>query len=167
MRSSRFVTATVILFGALIFGAPQAVAAPPPANQTDIAAPMADPVDDPEPPACPEGHLCPAEPCETDCEPVEEPEEEPVDNPDEPAQPEEPQQQVDQPEQPEPGPVAKPVGQPRSAPIAIPTPSRIDTGEGPGEPVNWWLIGLPALALLGLAAGGAYAWITRTERSAR
>jgi hypothetical protein len=64
-------------------------------------------------------------------------------------------------------PPARPVGQPRSAPVAIPTPTRIDTGEGPGEEVDWWLIAVPALVLLGLAAWGSYAWIARSERSPR
>ena len=145
---------------------------------------------------CPRGTLCPApdEPCETDaCPPVEEPEEpgqpEEPEGPAEPEQPEGPDD-TDQPQEPtdsnqsggqgagqateqptDPGtaaePSARPVGQPRPLPAGVPVPTRIDTGEGPGDPVDWLLVGLPALALLGLAGGGAYLWIRRTERSAR
>jgi hypothetical protein len=155
-----------VLFGALLLGAPDAAAAPPPVNPTDIRVPIADP--QPQPPtrrprpdvADPPSDVAVADPCTESCAPSDPPEE-PSAQP-EPAH----GQPVDEPAAP-PSPKATPVDQPRSIPVGIPTPSRVDTGEGPGNPVNWWLVGVPALALLGLAAGGSYVWIRRGERSAR
>jgi hypothetical protein len=49
----------------------------------------------------------------------------------------------------------------------VPVPNRIETGEGPADPVAWWLVVVPGLALLLLAAGSAYLWIARTERGGR
>lgn len=158
--------AGTVLFGALLLGAPDAAAAPPPVHPTDVRAPIANP--QPPPPTRPDvaeppSDIAVADPCTEDCQPSGDPQEPSA----EPEQPQaEPGQPVDEPVAP-PRPSAKPVDQPRSVPVGIPTPSRIDTGEGPGNPVNWWLVGVPALALLGLAAGGGYLWIRRGERSAR
>ncbi|HEV7651857.1 MAG TPA: hypothetical protein VGP26_27185 [Actinophytocola sp.] len=190
--------AGAVLFGALLLGAPDAAAAPPPAHPTDVRAPITDPGPQlptrrPRPEvATPVTDVAVADPCTEDCPPPDDPQEPS-------AQPEQPDTgqsdtgqsdtgqsdtgdtgntgesqtghsgngpAVDEPAAP-PSPSAKPVDQPRSVPAAIPTPSRIDTGEGPGDPANWWLVGGSALALLGLAAGGGYLWIRRGERSAR
>ena len=180
MKTTLAVAGTV-LFGALLLGAPDAAAAPPPVNATNVRAPITDPGPPTRRPrpdvATTATDIAVADPCTEDCPPADPPAQEP------PAQPEEPAaddpdtgrpdtgeshtgQPIDEPAPP-PSPSAKPAGQPRSIPGAIPTPSRVDTGEGPGDPVNWWLVGLPALALLGLAAGGSYVWIRRGERSAR
>jgi len=177
--------AAAVLFGALLAGAPNAAAdAPPPANPTTVRAPIATrapiteqqyPTYRPRPEAAdPATDVANPEPCTEDCAPVDPPEEPDTDQPDtdqpDSEQPEADQhssgQPVGEPTAP-PSPNAKPVDQPRSVPAAIPTPSRIDTGEGPGDPANWWLVGLPALALLGLAAGGGYLWIRRGDRTAR
>lgn len=177
MKTTLAVAGTV-LFGALLLGAPDAAAAPPPVNATDVRAPITDS----GPPtrrtdvATTATDIAVADPCTEDC-PADPPAEEPPAQSEEPAadQPEARQsdtgeshtgQPIDEPAAP-PSPSAKPADQPRSIPGAIPTPSRVDTGEGPGDPVNWWLVGLPALALLGLAAGSSYVWIRRGERSAR
>ena len=177
MKTTLAVTGAV-LFGALLAGAPNAAAdAPPPVRATDVHAPIAtyaQPTRQLRPEvADPATDIAVAEPCTEDCTPAD-PTDEPTDEPAEPAtetaqpQAEQPQagQPIDEPAAP-PSPKATPVDQPRSIPVAIPTPSRIDTGEGPGDPVNWWLVGVPALALLGGAAGGGYLWIRRAERSAR
>jgi hypothetical protein len=177
MKSHRIVAVTgAVLFGALLVGATDAAAAPPPADPTGIDRPVLDPRDpgDPVPPepeprpdvATPATEIAVDDPCDV-CPPD--------DPPDDPAtEPAEPEAPADEPEAtpqaaPQPSPSAGPVGRPRSAPAGIPTPTRIDTGEGPGgaEAPNWLLIGAPALALLSLAAGGAYLWIRRTDRSAR
>jgi hypothetical protein len=195
MKSHRIVTvAGTVLFGALLLGAPQAAAAtaPPPAKPTEIVVTAANPKPrlpeigtppsetDPQPcqeicePECPEGQLCenPGEPCETGCEPAEEPEDPPAERPGDPDQPaDEPGddpagEPTDDPTGP--SPTAKPVDQPRSAPAGVPTPTRIDTGEGPGGGrVNWWLIAVPVFALLTIAAGAAHFWIGRTERAGK
>jgi hypothetical protein len=195
MKSHRILTvAGSVLFGVLLLGAPEATAAPAPPNigtrPTEIE--VREPCRGCPTTECPPDTLCPApeEPCETECPPAEEPEE-PTDpgqpeEPEGPAEPEQPEGPVDtdQPQEPadtddgqaveqptETGPAAepsaRPVGQPRPLPAGVPVPTRIDTGEGPADPVDWLLVGLPALALLGLAGGGAYLWIRRTERSAR
>jgi hypothetical protein len=57
-----------------------------------------------------------------------------------------------------------PVQQPQDPPSGVPTPNRIDTGAGPADEVNWFLLVVPALALLGLAAAGTMLVIRRTER---
>lgn len=57
-----------------------------------------------------------------------------------------------------------PVEQPKNPPAGVPTPNRIDTGAGPADPVNWLLIVVPVLVLLGLAATGAIVVIRRSER---
>lgn len=184
MKSHRIVTVVgSVLFGALLLGAPEAAAAPPPTRATEVEAP---PTYYPRP----RGEVpAPAtevtdEPCETECPAPEPPDEEPPaedpadDSTEDPADApaEEPAEEsapepagtVGQPEAPTGVPaVDRPVGQPRPAPAGVPVPARIDTGEGPGEGVNWWLIGISAAVLLGLAFGGAQRWIARTERSPR
>jgi hypothetical protein len=192
MKSHRIVTvAGTVMFGALLLGAPEAAAAPPPVNQPRVVATAANP-GPLQPRTRPEIGTPPtvvvADPC-TDCTP-----DEPADDPATPATEPDPADAPTDSSHDSSGsaddsangstssstggstggsaaePSGKPVDQPRSAPAGVPTPTRIDTGEGPGDPgapVNWLLIGLPALALLGLAAGGAYVWITRSERSAR
>jgi hypothetical protein len=175
MKTALAVTGTV-LFGALLLGAPDASAAPPPVHPTDVRAPIAQP--EPYPPtrghpevADPATDIAVADPCTENCEPSGDPTE-PSAQPGQPGsgQPDNEQsnsgQPIDEPAAP-PRPSARPVDQPRSVPVAIPVPSRIDTGEGPGDLVNWWLVGVSALALLGLAAGGGFRWIRRGERSAR
>jgi hypothetical protein len=176
MKSHRIAAVTgAILFGALLLGGTGAAAELPPAEPTGIDRPVLD-AGDPVPPkpkpprpdaATPATEVATevatGEPCDA-CPPS--------------AVPSEPQAPAgtpaDEPEAtpqaaPRPRPSAGPVGRPRSAPAGIPTPTRIDTGEGPGdaEAPNWLLIGAPALALLSLAAGGAYLWIRRTDRGAR
>ncbi len=181
MKSHRIVTvAGTVVFGALLLGAPHAAAAPPPVNPTGVEIAIADPEPHvPPKPGSPEIGTPPSEvapdPCGTDCPPADCPEGqlcEPPANPcDEPCEPVEEPEQPAEPEPPVATPSAAPTAQPRPVPSTdadtVPTPNRIDTGEGPGDPVNWWLVGIPALVLLGLAAGGAHLWITRTERSPR
>jgi outer membrane biosynthesis protein TonB len=165
----------MILFGALLFGAPHAGADPVgPVGPTDLAIPTADP-EPPLPPGEPTPQIdlpatdivaeepcwqtdsCPppVDPCEEDpasCEPTE-PEEPPTDEP------------TDEPTTEVPTPTSeRPVEQPRPAPDSVPTPNRIDTGAGPADPVNWLLIAVPALALLAMAGGGAYLLVARSER---
>jgi outer membrane biosynthesis protein TonB len=163
MRSHRIVTvAGTVLLGALLLGAPNAVAAPPP-DDRDAVTPV---VVSPEPPkpgqpdvGTPATDIAVGEPTD--------PTGEPTDPTDEPA-PEPAAQPAAQPTD-QPTPAAAPVGRPRPAPAAVPIPARIDTGEGPTSsgPADWWLLGLAALVFLGVAAGGTYRWIRRTERSAR
>jgi hypothetical protein len=134
---------TTILVGTLLSGAGVAVAAPPFAGPTDVAAELptdfANPTENPDP-------TVPADLTN------------PTENPD----------QTDPPETTEP-PVTTttqqpPVEQPKNPPSGVPTPNRIDTGAGPADPVNWWLIALPVLTLLGLAATGTWLVIQRSER---
>ncbi|MGH3760614.1 hypothetical protein [Actinophytocola sp.] len=193
MKSHRIAAvAGAVLFGALLVGVTEAAAAPavaptdvpaatpapplPPSPNVAAPATEVEPcVEECEPPDCPERTRCPApeNPCEAGCEPTEEPEESAAAPP---ADPEPPAKPTGQPRSaplgvPRAAPLGQPrtdpLGQPRSAPLGVATPSRIDTGEGPGDPVNWWLVGVPALVLLGIAAGGSYVWITRTERGPR
>ncbi len=156
--------AGLVLLGALLLGAPDAVAAP---VDPDVVATA---VVDPGPQRPRPGRPDVAEPATEVA--VEEPTDDPAEPTDpttepEPAEPAD--QATDQPTADQPVPAAAPVGRPRPAPAGVPVPARIDTGEGPGAPAGpaWWLIALPALALLGMTAGGTYRWIRRTERSAR
>jgi hypothetical protein len=57
------------------------------------------------------------------------------------------------------------VQQPQDPPSGVPTPNRIDTGEGPADQdASWLFLVVPALALLGLAAAGTMLVIRRSER---
>jgi hypothetical protein len=61
--------------------------------------------------------------------------------------------------------VATPTNPPTTEPTtSIPTPNRIDTGEGSndGSP-NWVMLGVPALILLTIVAGGSIWWLRRSE----
>lgn len=149
--------------------------APPPPGRSDRPTDIAIPTVDPEPPEptpqvdlpatdivaeepCWQTDTCPppVDPCEEDpqsCEPT-----------DEPTEPEEPTDEPTDEPTTEPTPSDRPVDQPRAAPESVPTPSRIDTGAGPADPVNWLLIAVPALALLAMAGGGVYLWVARSER---
>jgi hypothetical protein len=187
MKSHRIVTvAGTVMFGALLLGAPDAAAAaPPPVNQPRVVATAANP-GPLQPRRQPEIGTPPTlvvvDPC-TDCTP-----DDPADDPESPTtEPTPSDAPTDAPSDSSNGtsgdstygstsgssaePAGKPVDRPHSAPAGVPTPTHIDTGQGPGggsgDPVDWWLVALPALALLGLAAGGAYVWIARTERSSR
>lgn len=178
MRNHRLLAiAGMTLFGALLLGTPHAAAAPAPGGPTDVVAPTVPPepptttkptpqfdppatdivaerpcwqLDNCPPPECPEDVLCPVpvDPCLLDPKSCDEPSE--------PSEPTEPATV--------PTPAGQPVDQPRPTPEAVPTPTRIDTGAGPAEPVNWWLIAVPALALLAMAAAGTFLWIARSER---
>lgn len=161
MKKSHAVTiAGTILLGALLFGAQQAAAAPPfPVGPTDVVAPTVPP--DPDP--CETKRF----PCDltiptlvTDV-PTDDPT--PTDEPTEPADPTESSQPSDTPVTTT---KQQPVDQPAQAPSGVPTPNRIDTGAGPAEtgPVSWWLIAVPTLALLALAAAGTFLVIQRSER---
>ena len=173
MKKTQAVTiAGTILLGALLFGAQHAAAAPPvPVGPTDIALPTAPPPPDP----CEVKHIV----CDitlptavtdfpTDVVNPTEPTEptEPTD-PTEPTEPTEPSDPVTT-TQPQPTATGTatatnaPAGEPQAAPV--PRPNRIDTGAGPADPVTWWLIAVPALAVLAMAAAGAFLWIQRTER---
>jgi outer membrane biosynthesis protein TonB len=166
---------TTILVGTLLSGAGVAVAAPPFAGPTDIAAPTA--TTEPEPEPCEVRHICDItlptlDELPTDiANPTENPD--PTDptvptGPTDIANPTENPDPTDPPETGQP-PVTTttqqpPVEQPKNPPSGVPTPNRIDTGAGPADPVNWWLIALPVLALLGLAATGTWLVIQRSER---
>jgi hypothetical protein len=157
---------TTILLGTLLSGAGVAVAAPPFAGPTDIAAPTGTVEPEPCKPITCEITLPTLDELPTDIA-------NPTENPDptiptDIANPTENPDPTDPPETTEP-PVTTttqqpPVEQPKSPPSGVPTPNRIDTGAGPADPVNWWLIALPVLALLGLAATGTWLVIQRSER---
>ena len=157
---------TTILLGTLLSGAGVAVAAPPFAGPTDIAVPTAPPEPEPCAPITCEITLPTLDELPTDIA-------NPTENPDptlptDIANPTENPDPTDPPETTEP-PVTTttqqpPVEQPKNPPSGVPTPNRIDTGAGPADPANWWLIALPVLALLGLAATGAWLVIQRSER---
>ncbi|WP_291414249.1 hypothetical protein [Actinophytocola sp.] len=178
MNHRTFTVAGTILFGALVLGAPQAAAAPPPpiGEATEIALPPTRPRLPIDPPAtdvvadpCPDSCEPPADPCDTEpaqCEPpVDEPPAEDPPTEDPPAEtPPAKQPPADEPSA-TPTPQAKPVGRPEPAPEGVPTPNRIETGAGPEDPVNWLLVAVPALVLLALAGAGGYYWISRTDRS--
>lgn len=162
---------TTILVGTLLSGAGVAVAAPPFAGPTDIASPTA--TTEPEPEPC-EPITCeitlptPVEPPTDLANPTENPDPTIPTGPTDIANPTENPDPTDPPEPTEP-PVATttpqlPVEQPKNPPSGVPTPNRVDTGAGPADPVDWWLIALPVLALLGLAAAGTWLVIQRGER---
>lgn len=173
MKKASITTATTaaMLLGTLLFGAGVATAAPPVVGgPTDIVAP----VDPPEPEPCEKKVIScdlptfvtdfPTEPTlPTDIT-------NPTVDPSEPTEPSEPAEPSEPSEPPATTDVTttqqQPVGQPANGPSGIPTPNRIDTGAGPADPgsVNWWLIAVPVLALLALAASGTLLWIQRTER---
>jgi hypothetical protein len=157
--------AGLILAGVLLFAAPavatELTGAAPAAGPGDFAVPVAPPPPEPDPnPAvepgaddigveepCWQTDTCkpPVDPCEKDpesCEPVDPCVEDP--------QSCEPTTTTTTPE-----------------PAGVPVPTRIDTGEGPVDPIAWWLVIVPGLGLIALAAGGAYWWIARTERRGR
>jgi outer membrane biosynthesis protein TonB len=157
-----------ILLGALLFGAQYAAAAPTaPGGDAEIALPTAPP----EP-----------EPCRvqlTICDLTNPTLELPTDvaNPTFPSVPTQPPESTQpaeptEPTQPAESPVVTttqqtevPAGAPQAAPV--PRPNRIDTGSGPSDPVDplsWWLIAVPVLAVLAMAAAGAFLWIQRSER---
>jgi len=167
MKKTQAVTiAGTILLGALIFGAQHAAAAPPVPVGPDLALPTAPPEPDP----CEVKHIV----CDitlptavTDF---------PTDtvNPTEPTEPTAPTAPTAPTEPSDPVTTTQPTttttttttgapaGEPQAAPV--PRPNRIDTGAGPADPVSWWLIALPVLAVLAMAAAGAFLWIQRTER---
>lgn len=132
---------TTILLGTLLSGAGVAVAAPEPCEpiSCEITLPTLDEL--PTDLANPTENPDPTIPTEVA---------NPTENPPETTEPPTGQQ--------------PPVEQPRNPPSGIPTPNRIDTGAGPADPVSWWLIALPVLALLGLAATGTWLVIQRSER---
>lgn len=162
-----------LMSGMLLLGAGVATAAPRvPIGPSDIAVPTAPPEPDP---CSPKKYI----PCDLPTLIIDEPTEpeEPTDiaNPTvEPSEPTEPSQPGEPNEPSEPPATTtvvtttqqQPVGRPAEGPSGIPTPTRIDTGAGPVDPgsVNWWLIAVPVLALLALAASGTLLWIQRTER---
>lgn len=162
---------TTILLGTLLSGAGVAAAAPPFAGPTDIVAPTVPP----EPHPCAAKHaICDitlptldelptdiANPTVT-IDPTVPTGPTDIANPTVTDEPTEPPATSEPPattttQQP-------PVEQPRNPPSGVPTPNRIDTGAGPADPVSLWLIALPALAVLGLAAAGAWLVIQRSER---
>lgn len=153
---------TAILLGTLLSGAHVAAAAPPFAGPSEIVAPTVPP----EPEPCETKRV----PCEfTSPTLVEQPTD--VANPTVTADPTVPTGPTD---------IANPtvtsdppvtttteqpaVEQPKDAPSGVPTPNRIDTGSGPADPMTWWPLVLPVLALLGLAAAGTVMVIKRSER---
>jgi hypothetical protein len=170
--------AGLIMFGVMLFGATQANALPvAPIAPTDVAnVPTADPLP-PKPPTCKTGIKCqpptlepcfqlPGKtceppcgdirrlpcnpptltPCKDDCQP-------PSSEPTKPSEPTDPSTKV-----------ATPTNPPTTDPTtSIPTPNRIDTGEGFDESPNWVLLGVPALVLLTIVAGGSIWWMRRSE----
>jgi hypothetical protein len=177
MKHRLLVVAGALVVGGL-FGAQPAAAAPlAPELPTDIVLAT----DLPEPPKpqvdtpatdivaeepCWELDVCPSEPdpCEDEpaqCDPpAEEP---PVEEPltDEPP--------VEEPAADDPGdePSADPTIEPvdRPAPAGVRTPNRIDTGAGPVDlaSIDWWLVAVPLLVLVGLLGLGAHRYIRRSE----
>jgi hypothetical protein len=166
--------AGLILAGVLLFAAPAVATAAPAAGPGDIAVPVDPPPPEPEPnPAvepgaddvgveepCWQTDTCkpPVDPCLEDpesCEPVDPCIEDPMSC-----------EQVDPCEE-DPSSCEPTTTTTTAEPQGVPVPTRIDTGEGPADPVAWWLVIVPGLALLALAAGGAYWWIARTERIGR
>ena len=161
--------AGLVLLGALLLGAPDAVAAPvdPDVVATAVVDRRAVRASD----RGPGGRTWPSRPPRSRSRSRPTTPRSPTDPTDrrDPSPRSPPIRQPTEPTADQPVPAAAPVGRPRPAPAGVPVPARIDTGEGPGAPAGpaWWLIALPALALLGMTAGGAYRWIRRTERSAR
>lgn len=161
---------TAILLGTLLSNAGVAVAAPPFAGPTDIAAPTATTATtEPEPEPCKpiNCHITLPTLDELPTDIVN-----PTENPD-PTLPTDITNPTVDPDPTDPPtsepPVTTttqqpPVEQPKNPPTGVPTPNRIDTGAGPADPVDWWLIVLPVLALLGLAAAGAWLVIQRSEQ---
>lgn len=165
---------TTILLGTLLSGAQVAAAAPPFAGPTDIATPTF--TSEPEPEPCEVKHVtCDitlptrtalptdiANPTVT-VEPTIPTGPSDIANPTGTPDPTEPPETTEPPvttttqQQP-------PVQQPQDPPSVVPTPNRIDTGAGPSDAVNWWLVAVPMLVLLGLAAAGTLLVIRRTER---
>jgi len=170
MKKTKAVAVTgSILLGALLFGAQYAAAAPPvPVGGTEIALPTAPP----EPEPCEVKHVI--------CDLTNPTLELPTDVVDptlptaptlptditsptvstEPSEPSEPPATTTRSQ-----PTDVPAGAPQAAPV--PRPNRIDTGAGPSDPVDpmsWWLIAVPVLAILAMAAAGAFLWIQRSER---
>jgi len=161
---------TTILVGTLLSGAGVAAAEPPFAGPTDIAAPTAPPEPAPCEVVCdftaPTWDELPTDIVNPTVDPDPTFPTDPTDtaNPtvtDEPTEP--PAEQP--PTEPPTTPTTQPqVGQPKSPPSGVPTPNRIDTGAGPADPAQWWLVAVPLLALLGLAAAGAWLVVQRSER---
>lgn len=156
---------TAILLGTLLSGAGVAAAAPPFAGPTDIASPTVHP----EPEPCEAKKICdftlpteaelPTDVANPTIEPDPTIPTGPTDvaNPTVTPEPTEPPVTTTT-EQP-------PVQQPQDPPSGVPTPNRIDTGEGPvDESANLWLLVIPMVALLGLAAAGTMLVIRRSER---
>ncbi len=166
------VLTTTILLGTLLSGAGVAAAAPPYAGPTDIASPTA------EPQPCVTKIRCDitlptvAEPPTDIASPTAEPTT-PTDVTSPTATPTDTATPTRTPDPTTPDPTRPPVTttrehppvqQPQDPPSGVPTPNRIDTGAGPADEVNWFLLVVPALALLGLAAAGTMLVIRRTER---
>jgi outer membrane biosynthesis protein TonB len=166
------VLTTTILLGTLLSGAGAATAAPVLGGPTDLASPTVPP--QPEPCVvtirCDVTQPTAAEPPTDIASPTAEPTT-PTDIASPAAEPTRPTDVATPTAQPDPSqpPVTTTsrqpqVEQPRNPPSGVPTPTRIDTGEGPAEQVNWFLLVIPALVLLGLAATGTVLVIRRTER---
>ncbi|MGB3437806.1 MAG: hypothetical protein WBA97_03545 [Actinophytocola sp.] len=161
---------TTILLGTLLSGAGVAAATPTFAGPTEIVAPT----DPPEPEPCEVKRLCDltlptmdelptdiANPTATidptiPTGPTDIANPTVTDDPTEPPETSEPPVTTTT--------VRPPAERPKTPPSGVPTPNRIDTGSGPSDPVSWWLLALPALALLGLAATAAWLVIQRSER---
>ncbi|MFI7675772.1 hypothetical protein [Actinophytocola sp. NPDC049390] len=160
------VLTTTILLGTLLSGAEVAAAAPPFAGPTDIASPTATPERCEVQVTCDITLPTVAEPPTDIASPTVEPTT-PTDVASPTAEPTRPTD-IANPDPTEP-PVTTttpqpPVQQPQDPPSGVPTPNRIDTGAGPADEVNWFLLIVPALALLGLAAAGTLLVIRRSER---
>ncbi|GAB1516552.1 hypothetical protein [Actinophytocola sp. KF-1] len=164
------VLTTTILMGTLLSGAGVAAAAPPFAGPTDIASPTATPE------RCEVRIRCDitlptvAEPPTDIASPTAEPTT-PTDVASPTATPTRPTDIATPTGNPDPTdpPVTTttrqpPVEKPQDPPSGVPTPNRIDTGAGPADEVNWVLLVIPALVLIGLAGAGTMLVIRRSER---
>ena len=166
------VLTTTILLGTLLSGAGVAAAAPPLGGPADLASPTATPERCEVQIKCDVTLPTVAEPPTDVANPTAEPPTDvanPTVDPTIPTGPTDIANPTENPDPTEP-PVTTttgtqpPVQQPQDPPSGVPTPNRIDTGAGPADEVNWFLLVVPALALLGLAAAGTMLVIRRTER---
>ncbi len=167
------VLTTTILLGTLLSGAEVAAAAPPFAGPTDIASPTATPERCEVQIKCDITLPTVAEPPTDIASPTAEPTT-PTDvaNPTvDPTIPTGPTDIANPTENPDPTdpPVTTttnqpPVEKPQDPPSGVPTPNRIDTGAGPADEVNWFLLVVPLLVLIGLAGAGTMLVIRQSER---